>query len=65
MKRFLRISDVEEMTGLSVPTIYRYVKERGFPKGIKLSPGAVRWPEAEVVEWMESQPRAELTGETY
>lgn len=51
-KRFLRVTTVMKLTGLSRTTIYRYVDLGIFPKGIQLGPRCVGWIESEIEEWM-------------
>lgn len=41
--------------GVSVPTLYRWMGELGFPRPIKLSSRCSRWPMADVEEWIESR----------
>ena len=53
--RFLRISEVEALTGLSRTTIYDWSADGRFPRPVRLSERAVRWIESEVVEWMEER----------
>ena len=57
----LRLKAVMARTGLSKSTIYelgdpghsRY--DPAFPKRFQLTPGAVRWVEQEVMEWLEAK----------
>lgn len=44
-------------------TLWRAIKQRGFPQPIKLSAGCNAWPEAEVDAWIASRPggRAPVT----
>lgn len=51
--RFLRIGQVKEQTGLSVPTIYRLIAAGEFPRSIPLGPNAVGWLQSEVAAWAE------------
>ncbi|MGK9450780.1 helix-turn-helix transcriptional regulator [Acidithiobacillus caldus] len=44
--------DVQRLTTLSRPTIYRYIAERGFPRPKKLGARSV-WITSEVLDWME------------
>ena len=53
--RFLRISDVEALTGLSRTTIYDWSAQGRFPRAVRLSERAVRWIESEVEEWMDER----------
>ena len=50
--RFLRISAVEALTGLSRTTIYDWSAQGRFPRAVRLSERAVRWIESEVEEWI-------------
>lgn len=56
-QRLIRIRLVMEMTGISKSYIYQLVKEKEFPKPVKLTKGskAVAWIESEVQEWVESR----------
>ena len=54
-QRFLRLPEVQEMTGLSISTIYRWMTEGTFPKQIQLGSRSVVWNEQEVIKWMEDQ----------
>ena len=53
--RFLRISAVEALTGLSRTTIYDWSAQGRFPGAVRLSERAVRWIESEVEEWMDER----------
>ena len=53
--RFLRISAVEALTGLSRTTIYDWSAQGRFPRAVRLSERAVRWIESEVEEWMDER----------
>ena len=55
--RFIRCSQVVELTGQSRSTIYRKIANDEFPKPIKTSARASRWRLSEINEWMESLPR--------
>ena len=49
---------VTALTGLSRSHIYWMMRNAGFPEPLQLSARVVRWKEEEVVEWIESRPRA-------
>jgi prophage regulatory protein len=51
-KKFLRLIQVRERTGLSRTTIYRKIAAREFPRPIHLGSRAVAWVEADVIQWM-------------
>ena len=50
--KFIRISEVMEMTGLARSTIYKYARAGSFPATVKISRRAAAWVEHEVNEWM-------------
>ena len=52
---FLRIPDVQRLTGLPRATIYEMVSKGRFPKQVRLSPRAVGWIEAEILEWQQAR----------
>ncbi len=60
--RFLRISEVEALTGLSRTTIYAWSADGRFPRPIRLSGRAVRWIESEVLEWMDERIKQDRVG---
>ncbi len=51
--RFLRVTEVVFVTGLSKATLYRLMAQGKFPKQIKISSGAVGWRESEVMDWLD------------
>ena len=53
--RFLRLSEVLEMTGMGKTFIYDRIKDGTFPKQIQLGSRSVVWNEQEVITWMEDQ----------
>jgi len=55
MQRFLRIKQVEAITGLSKSGIYARMAAGEFPKSFPLSGRAVAWRETEVAAWQEKQ----------
>lgn len=54
MSNFLRIKQVSEKTGLAKSTIWLWVKEKKFPKPIKLSPRVTVWEESIIEQWQAS-----------
>ena len=50
--RMLTAAQVQTRTGLSRPTIYRYIQAERFPKQIKVGSRAARWCAADVDEWI-------------
>jgi prophage regulatory protein len=61
MDRFLRRKEVEEITSLKDPQMWREEKVGRFPKRRKLTQRTVGWRQSEIDEWMNS--RAASTGE--
>ena len=61
--RLLRRSEVEELTAMSKPAIYKRMNTPSdpFPRPVKIGVHGVRWRADEVREWIASRPRA--TGE--
>lgn len=52
--RLIRIADVMQRTGLARPTIYKFIKTKGFPKQVNLGRAAT-WVEDEVDSWISAQ----------
>lgn len=61
MTVIIRLPEVRDMVGLSVPTIYRQMKQGAFPKSVKLTATgrAVGWYRSEVEDWLESRRSAD------
>ncbi len=55
--RLLRRTQVEEITGFSVATIYRRVKAGTFPEPIRLGERTVRWLQSDLDAWLAECPR--------
>jgi prophage regulatory protein len=51
-KKFLRLPQVKESTGLSRTSIYRKIATHEFPRPVRLGPKSVAWIEAEIQQWM-------------
>jgi prophage regulatory protein len=56
--RLLRSRDVCELIGFARPTLYKFIRERNFPKPIGIGDHSKRWIESEVQEWIEDQINA-------
>ena len=52
---FLRLADVERITGLQRSTIYELAGRGAFPKQVRLSPRAVAWVESEILDWQNAR----------
>jgi prophage regulatory protein len=51
----LKLNAVRIRTKLSVPSIYRLIKEGVFPKPLKMGERAVAWVEDEIEEWLQAK----------
>jgi prophage regulatory protein len=51
------IKTVIAKTGLSRPSIYRYMKRGHFPPRRRVGPNRVAWVPSEIVAWIETCPR--------
>ena len=58
MPELLRRREVAELVRLSVPTIYRMMKEDTFPRPIKLGARAVAWRREDLERWLSERPQA-------
>ena len=56
--RILRLGEVMRLTGLSKTTIYRRYRDGTFPRPLKLGPQSIGWRRREILEWLDSLPRA-------
>jgi prophage regulatory protein len=52
-ERFLKLDEVKRRAGLGKSMIYRLIQEGRFPAPYKLSLGASRWSERELVAWID------------
>ena len=56
--KFIRLSQVRSITGLSKSTIYARIAEGTFPKQIPLGPRLVVWVESNIQKWIAEQVSA-------
>ena len=56
--RIVRLPEVMRMTGLAGSTIHRRYRDCTFPRPFGLGPKSIGWRREEVVEWLDSLPRA-------
>lgn len=54
-ERILRLPEVEKVTGLPRPSIYRMMKDNEFPKAINISTRSIGWLGSEVDDWIEKK----------
>ena len=57
-RKFLRLPQVKQSTGLSKSTIYARIAEGTFPKQIPLGPRLVVWVESDIQKWIAEQVSA-------
>ena len=57
----LKLPQVERITSLSKPTIYRLIRQDRFPRQLQLSDQSVGWRKDEIEEWLSSRPRVGVT----
>lgn len=53
--RFLRLAEVESVTGLKKSTIYLLMKRGEFPRCVQLTPRCVAWPESRVLQFVQDR----------
>lgn len=58
MNRLIPRSEVLWLTGLSRSMLYFLIQTNRFPRPKKVGPRAVRWLEAEVLQWIDALPRS-------
>ena len=51
-ERLIKLDEVIRRVGLGRSMIYRLISQGKFPAPYKLSPGASRWSEQDVVAWI-------------
>ncbi|MDP3439596.1 MAG: AlpA family transcriptional regulator [Azonexus sp.] len=56
-KRLLSLPEVEIVTGLSKPTIYRHIQKSTFPAPLKISTRRVGWLAEDIDGWLASLQR--------
>jgi prophage regulatory protein len=63
--RFLKRTEVIQLTGLSTASIYRKMKDGTFPKAVRLGSRAVAWVQSEITDWQGQaiQNRNQVTSE--
>lgn len=59
MRRYLRVSEVLTLAGISRSTLYRWLKQGIFPRRYQIGPGLVGFVEEEVRDWLANRPQVE------
>ena len=58
--RFLRLPDVEAVTGCKKSTIYKLMKEGKFPSCVRITARMAAWPESAVLQWVQARIAGEV-----
>jgi len=53
--RFVRLNEVEHITGLKKSTLYRLMRERKFVQCVQITPRTTGWSEAQVLQWVQDR----------
>lgn len=55
--RFLRMPDVERVSGIRKSTIYALMAKQPpeFPRAVQITPRCVAWPESQVLQWVQDK----------
>lgn len=56
--QLLRVRDLVRLTGLSRATLNRLVRSGNFPHAVQITQRVVAWRKRDVVNWLESRPKA-------
>ncbi len=56
--KLLTQKQVVDLVGLSRTTIWRLERAGQFPRRLQVSTKAVRWNQSEILDWINSRPRA-------
>jgi prophage regulatory protein len=54
-RKALRINSVKELTGISKTHLYRLIREKKFPRPVKLSARVSVWDAALIDRWLSSK----------
>jgi len=66
MTKLISRAEVLQRVGLSYPCLWQMMRDKKFPRSIRLGDGQfsrVAWVEAEVEDWINSRPRQQLLGD--
>ena len=55
-------SEILEITGVSYPTLWEWMRNGKFPRSIEVG-GGVAWRQSEIEEWLANLPRRRLKGD--
>ena len=63
LNKVIKLNEVKQITTLSTASIYRQIKDKSFPKQIKLGERSSAWFYDEIIQWLEDK-RFERDGES-
>ena len=63
LNKVIKLNEVKQITTLSTASIYRQIKDKSFPKQIKLGERSSAWFYDEIIQWLEDK-RIERDGES-
>ena len=63
LNKVIKLSEVKQITTLSTASIYRKIKDKSFPRQIKLGERSSAWFYEEIMQWLEDK-RIERDGES-
>ena len=55
LNKVIKLSEVKQITTLSTASIYRQIKDKSFPKQIKLGERSSAWFYEEIIQWLEDK----------
>ena len=53
--KVIKLNEVKQITTLSTASIYRQIKDKSFPKQIKLGERSSAWFYDEIIQWLEDK----------
>ena len=54
-KTILRAADVASILGVSLPTLYRWIRDQNFPRGFRYGGNTVGWTRETVASWISAK----------
>ena len=55
LNKVIKLNEVKYLTTLSTASIYRQIKDKSFPKQIKLGERSSAWFYDEIIQWLEDK----------
>jgi prophage regulatory protein len=53
LDRFIRLPEVQNLTGMSRSAVYRLIQRGGFPRPCRVGGGISAWSQVEIAEWQQ------------